>query len=393
MTREVAPEASALAGRHVLLVVNDAKMFLQSRLPVARAAEVAGASVGVVAPEGPAVEAVRGAGFACHVLPLSRRGMNPWTEAGSLAALIRLYRAQRPDLVHHFTIKPVLYGGVAARAAGVPAVVDTITGLGYVFTSQARRARVLRLVVLAGYRLALSHPRIRVVFQNEADRSLLAASGVLKGRATEIIPGSGIHLGRFPAIPEPQGVPRVVLPSRMLWDKGVAEFVEAAGRLRKQGVAGTFVLVGDTDPGNPSAIPAERLRAWAREGVVDWLGWRDDMPEVLASAHVVCLPSYREGFPRVLMEAAACGRPVVATDAPGCRDVVEAGRTGLLVPPRDAVALAEALELLLVDPVRRAAMGKEARALAERRFSADEVAAATIRLYAGLLAGARQGAR
>jgi glycosyltransferase involved in cell wall biosynthesis len=258
--------------------------------------------------------------------------------------------------------------------------------MGSMFLASGAAARFRASAVRQLLRAATSGRGHWFIFQNEADRAEFAARGIGHPDRTVLIPGSGVDLQRFQASAEPPGVPVVVLPARMLRDKGVAEFVDAARRLRRARVPARFALVGAQDPDNPSALSREELEAWVREGVVEWWGHRADMPEVYRGCHVVCLPSYREGRPKALLEAAAAGRCVVTTDVPGCRDCVEHGTSGLLVPPRDAGALADALTMLLADPARRAAMGREARLRAERDFGVEAVVDATLALYRRCLA-------
>jgi glycosyltransferase involved in cell wall biosynthesis len=303
-----------------------------------------------------------------------------------LLALFRLYRGLKPDLVHHITHKPVLYGSLAARLVGVPAVVNAISGLGYAFVAEGWRADRRRQLMMTLYRMALRHPRMRVIFQNREDVALFEAAGVVRADQVVLIPGSGVDLSRFKPSPEPEGTPVVVLPARMLWDKGVGDFVAAARLLRQRGVVFRALLAGESDPGNPRSIPRDQLAGWAAEGAVEWDGYRDDMARVLADCHVVCLPSsYREGVPKALLEAAAAGRPIVTTDVPGCRDVVTPGENGLLVPPRNPAALAEALEMLIASPALRVRFGSRGRARAERDFGDAAVVTTTLRVYHALL--------
>lgn len=370
----------------LLFVVNDAAYFLSHRLPVAQAAQEVGFEVHVATPEGPATSAIVDEGLTYHPVPLTRKGVNPWQELGSIVALVCLYRKLQPDIVHHVTIKPVLYGGIAARLARVPAVVNAVTGLGYVFIARGFKSSLLRSAVKLGYKVALGHRNQRVIFQNPDDSALFLDAGIVTIRDTVLIKGSGVDTSIFTPLPEVRGTPLVVLASRMLWDKGVGEFVEAASMLRAKGVHARFALVGDTDPGNPSAIPVSQLDAWRKSGVVEWWGRCDDMPTVFAQSHVVCLPSaYGEGVPKVLIEAAACGRAIVTTDTPGCREIVRHGKNGLLVPVRNSKALADALQKLIENPELRARMGKRGREIAVTEFAQERVVDETLRVYQELL--------
>ena len=361
-------------------------------MTLACAARDAGFDVHVACPVGNPAKHLAAEGFPFHAIPLDRCGVNPIHELATLASLIRVYKRVRPDLVHHLRLKPVLYGSLAARFTGVPTVVNLLTGLGYLFTSNSRAARLLRQLVMLACRVAFSHPNQRLVLQNPDDRDLLLRHGVLPVEKTLLINGSGVDTDRFSPRPEPVGPPVIMLASRMLWDKGVGEFIQAARILRDSGLKARFVLVGDTDAANPSAIPLVRLHEWNNSGVIEWWGPRADMSDALNQAHIVCLPSIREGLPRILAEAASCGRPLVATDAPGCREVVRNGDNGLLVPLRDSRSLARTLRLLVENAALRQAMGARSRERALREFSVSLVISQTLGLYSLLLGiGSSQG--
>ncbi|MBX3192217.1 MAG: glycosyltransferase family 4 protein [Labilithrix sp.] len=370
----------------LLIVVNDATFFLSHRLPLAVGARAAGFDVHVATPRDVASKQIESAGFPLHPFPLTRRGTSPASEAKAIASLVALYRAVRPDVAHHVTAKGILYGGIAARVVGVPAVVHAVSGLGYVFISESARARALRSAIRAAYRVVTSHPNCAVIFQNDDDRRTFGAA--IRTKRVVMIRGSGVDLGTFRPTPLPAGPPVVVLPSRMLWHKGVAEFVEAARLLRARGVSARFALVGGIDPGNPAAVPRATIDAWVSEGCVEWWGMRGDMPEVLASSTLVCLPSYREGMPKSLLEACAAGRGIVTTDVPGCRDVVGGGDHGVLVPARSGKALADALGPLLCDGAALERMGLAAARTASS-YAIETVIERTIALYRELLEVAR----
>lgn len=372
----------------LLFVVNNPAFFLSHRLPIAQAAREEGWEVHVATPERDGADAVRRHGFVFHTVPMDRSKGRPWRELGTVLALHRLYRRLRPDLVHHVTIKPVLYGTVAARWAGVPAVVNAISGMGYVFLSRGMKGALVRALVHAAYRFSLRHPRLRVIFQNPDDRAYFASRKLVREVDAVLIKGSGADTDAFRPAPEPAGDPTVVLAGRMLWDKGVGEYVRAAALLRPRHLRARFVLVGDPDPGNPASIPRHWLEEAQRSGHVEWWGHRDDMAAVLGGAHVVCLPSYREGLPKVLIEAAACGRPIVATDAPGCREIVRHGENGLLVPLRDDAGLAQAIDRLLSEPELRSRLGRRGREMVEEEFSLEHVVGRSLELYRELFGAA-----
>lgn len=365
----------------LLFVVNVDWFFLSHRLPLARAARDAGFEVVIAADDSGKSGEILGEGFGFVPFPFSRRGGAITEELWVLFQLLRLYRRLRPALIHHVTVKPVLYGSLAARALDNTAVVNAISGLGYTFISE-ERATVLRAVTKVLYKVALRRARTRNIFQNPSDLGTFVDMRLARRDQTALVRGSGVDCSLFHPTPEPEGVPIVVLPSRMLWDKGVREFVEAARRVREEA---RFVLVGDSDPGNFAAIPVQQLRDWVREGVVEWWGHRDDMPQVYSGVNLVVLPSYREGLPKVLLEAAASARAVVATDVPGCREIARHGVNGLLVPPRDGAALARAIQDLLRSPELREKFGRAGRDIAVAEFAEGIVVKQTLGLYRELL--------
>ena len=355
---------------------------MSHRLPIAQAARDAGYDVHVATALTLAPADIEQHGFTLHPLDIDRRSANPWQGLKLLMALWRLMIELKPAVVHLVTIKPVLFGGLAARMARVPLVIAAISGLGFVFTARGLYAVLRRAIVLNLYRLALSRPGVRVIFQNTDDQSLLQRYAGLRTEQAVQIRGSGVDLGSWPARPVPEGAPMVLMPSRLLLDKGVIEFVQAARRLR--GYRNTrFVFVGDIDTGNPTSLTHQQIQDWVAEGVVEWWGHRRDMAEVFAQAHLVVLPSYREGLPKVLIEAAASGRAVVTTDVPGCRDAIDPGRTGLLVEARNTEALAQAIRTLLDDPSCLRAMGEAGRRWAEQVFDVREVVSRHLAIYGG----------
>jgi glycosyltransferase involved in cell wall biosynthesis len=341
----------------------------------------------------PIDETVRGldlAGATLHDVPERRGRPSPLAELTYFLTLLRLVRRLRPDLLHAVTIRPVIYGGIAARLARVPALVLSITGLGYLFIGTDVLARILRPLGELAYGCALRHPDCVAIFENSEDRDLFVRQGLVGQARTRVWVGGGIDLDVVHASPEAgDNETLVVLPARLLVDKGVREFAGAARALRVSHGDVRFVLAGEVDPGNPATLSRCEIEGWVEEGVVEWWGWRDDMPDVIRRAAVICLPSYREGAPMALIEAAALGRPVVATDVPGCRQVVVDGETGILVPPRDTLALAAALSSLLGDATLRRRMGQAARSHAEIHFSQTLAVGRLLELYSGLLAHRR----
>ena len=363
----------------LLFVVTEDWYFVSHRLPLALAAQKAGFGVAVATRVGKYGETILAAGIRLIPFGLSRRRGNPFRE---VIALVRLYHRERPDIVHHVALKPVLYGAFAARLAGVPHVVNAIAGLGWLFTSSGLAVRTVRPVICRLLVWLLGSPHSRTIVQNPDDFGLMIKMGVPEDRL-RLIRGAGVDTGVFtPALESPPEPVTVLFSARMLWAKGVGEFVEAARLLTQAGVKARFVLVGEPDANSPASVPMATLHAWHGQNGVEWWGHRDDMPAMFHAAHIACLPSfYREGLPKVLLEAAACGLPIVTTDAPGCREIVRDGDNGFLVPVRDAQALALALRSLIDNAALRAKMGQRAREIVLVEFSQERVIAETLAVY------------
>ena len=372
--------------RTLLFVVNVDWFFLSHRLPIALEAMRQGYQVHIATGLTDKLGELERHGLVVHSLGLDRSSAGLGNAWRTMVQMWQVFRAVQPDVVHLVSIKPVLLGGLVARLAGVPAVVAAVSGLGFVFIAHGAKAAVRRWLVGGLYRVALGHHNLKVVFQNPDDRASLSKLAHLPDSKIAMIRGSGVELTQYSGTPLPLGVPVVLLAARLLADKGVREFVQAARLLKQQCVSARFCLVGSIDPANPASLADAELTQWASEGVLELWGQRSDMPRVLAAAQVVVLPSYYgEGLPKVLIEAAACGRAVVTTDHPGCRDAIDPGVTGLLVPVRNAEALADALKGLINDPARCQAMGNAGRALAESAFDVQQVVAAHLRIYQELI--------
>lgn len=375
-------------GTRVLIIVNIPAFFLSHRLPIARAAAAAGYEVHVATGPGKGAAEIEAQGFRHHNLALSRTGTNPFAELAGFMSILAMLHRLRPHVLHVVTIKPVLYGGIASRLAPVAGVVAAISGLGSMFAGDRNRAGRFRSRALGwAYRAALGKRVLRVVFQNMQDRQVLMDLTHLPLSKTRLLRGSGVDLAQFVPVPELPGPPIMLFASRLLLNKGVGEFIQAARILRQRGVDGRFWIAGALDAPSPDVISAAELHAAADENIVTLLGHRRDMPQLLNHVHAMVLPSYYgEGIPKVLLEAAACGRPVITTDHPGCRDAITPGETGLLVPVRDAEALADAMQKLIEDDELRLRMGQAGRQLAEAEFSDAAVARAHLEFYAELLA-------
>jgi glycosyltransferase involved in cell wall biosynthesis len=375
----------------VLLVGNDADYFLTHRLPLALQLAELGYDLHVALPYERGDARFERRPFLVHRIALRRGGVHAGEELRTFLELFRLYRRVRPQIVHHVTLKPTLYGGFAARLTGVPIVVNAMTGLGFVFTSSTLKARLIRMVAQWPLRVACHRRNVTMIFQNPEDLRTFADLGISYRESSVLIRGSGVDTRVFtPGRRGTTGQPVVMVVSRMLWDKGIAEFVAAARALKEAGTSARFVLVGGTDP-NPSSVPEAELRRWCEHGLVEWWGKRDNMPDIWRQADVACLPSYAEGLPKTLLEAAATGLPLVATDIPGCREIAREGVTGILVRKGDAVSLAAALRRLIESPELRREFGANARAVAEREFTVQSVIEQTLDVYQSRLSAIAPG--
>lgn len=349
----------------------------------------------LVSPPGEYGPRLRALGLRWQPLWMDRRSVNPLSESALLLRVARLLRHERPALLHNFTIKCAVYGSLAARMARVPARINAVDGLGYVFASSDRKARLLRPVVRRLLRSALRGRGTQLILQNPDDKAAFEAFKLIESGHLALIPGAGVDCMRY--VPRRgraacrDRLPCVLLAARLLWEKGIAEYAEAARLLHAEGRRVRFLLAGTPDPGNPAAVPEATLRGWVEEGLIEWLGHISDMRALYAAVDIVALPSYyREGVPTSLTEGAACGLPLVTTDMPGCREVVKDGEDGLLIPPRDAGALAGAIARLLDSRELAQRLGDAARAKALAMFDERIVIQRTLDVYRALLSRPRR---
>ena len=298
--------------------------------------------------------------------------------------ILDIIRLGAPNIVHLVTIKPVLLGGIASRLLNVPSVVYAVSGLGYVFLKKGAMAFIMRKIILYFYQLAFRHKNKCVIFQNNNDQSTLTKISLLSSNEVELINGSGVDLSVFTQQPFDSGVPIIILAARLLKDKGVKEFVEAAKLVNINNNRARFALVGEPDFHNPASIQRSELDNWEREGIIELWGHREDMEKVISLSTIVVLPSYREGFPKILIEAAACGRPIVTTDVPGCRDAIDKDITGVIVPVQDYVELAKKISFLLDHPILCRKMGNAGRIRAEEIFDINKVVQKHMKIYEDL---------
>ena len=372
--------------KRLLFIVSEDWYFVSHRLHLAAAAKQAGLRVGVLTRVSTHRQRIEDAGIEVFDWKLSRRSQNPFLELRAIWGVLRALQVFGPDLIHAVALKPVLYSSLASRVLGLRRHVFAMGGLGFAFASDRWISRQMRPVVVLVLRLALAGSYTRLILQNPYDLELLTRAGVIDAERVRLIRGAGVDTETFRPLPEQEGPPLVILPARMLWDKGVAEFVSCSSILKARGLRARFALVGEPDLHNPECVPVSQLKQWADAGVVEWWGRRDDMPAVFSQAHVVCLPSsYGEGLPKVLLEAASCARPIVTFDVPGCREIVTHGENGFLVPLRDVKQLGEAIAMLVNDPILRQKMGALGRNKVCRDFSQEQVAAETLSVWNELL--------
>ncbi|ROP83076.1 glycosyltransferase involved in cell wall biosynthesis [Stella humosa] len=365
----------------LLYLVTEDWFFWSHRTPIARAARDAGFRVVVATREDAHGDRIRGEGFELVPIKLRRTNVNPLAEMAAIGDLVDIYRREKPAIVHQVAIKPVVYGTWAAARAGVPAVINALDGLGFVYGSQRLSAKVLRPPVGLLLRWALNRPNVHVHLQNDDDRATMEKAGALRHGRVSIIRGAGVDLDHFAPLPEPDGPFAVGMAARMIHEKGIGDLVEAARRATAAGTPVKVILAGAPDTGNPTAISEAELQGWAAEGLVDWWGFQTDVRPLWAAAHVAALPSSGEGLPKALLEAAACRRPLLATDVAGNREVVLPGETGLRVAYQDVAALTEALVRFARDPEARRRMGAAARRMVETAFSEEVVVRETLALY------------
>jgi len=374
------------AGRKKLLfVVNSSNYFLSHRSNIASSAKKQGFQIHVASPKDDGSKKLEQEGFFHHDIFLSRSGRKILGEIKTLINIYTTVKKINPDLLHLITIKPVIYGGIVSLFFNVKGVISAVPGLGYSYITKGIRASIFRFFLASLYRIAFRKNSLKVIFQNEEDREIISKASRLNQDKITLIKGSGVNLNKYSYSPIPKGRPIISMASRLQKDKGVNEYCEAAKILKEQGVQADFYFIGSLDSNYASEIEEKKLLEWKESKVVKFLGYREDINSLFHKSSIVVLPSYREGFPKVLQEAAACGRPVIASDVPGCRDVVRDGVTGFLISPIDPKVLAKKIGYLLSNKVLLKKMGKEARELAEREFSSDEVIKKHLKIYQDFL--------
>ena len=367
--------------KKLLFICNVDWFFISHRLPIALQAIKDGWDVYLATGVTDKKDYLEGVGLKVYDVPIKRSSVSLLDELRLFHSLNKVVKLVRPDVVHSITIKCVIYGGLISRIHKIEKKVASISGLGYTFIEQSYKARVLRIIVKVLYKLALC-PSTKVIFQNESDKSIFVDNRLIASYQCLLIRGSGVDLNKFQYKPEPNSLKTVIFLARLLKDKGLIEFCTAAETLQNK-VKARFVLVGELDPENPNSITKVELSRYIDEGIVEHWGYSRNVESVIHMSHIMVLPSYREGLPKSLLEAAACGRAVITTDVPGCRDAIEKNKTGLLVKVKSSDELVKAILKLLSDDSLRISFGKAGRQLAEESFNIDDVVATHMTIYRG----------
>lgn len=368
----------------LIYVVNNPAFFLSHRLQLAIRAKECGFRVIVFAPKSPEISEISRLGFEIEELKLNRKNINPLGELRTLFDLFLKFKKWKPSIVHGISTKPVIYTSIVGYLCNVPNFVQTITGLGYSFTRGGFAGLLLRSIVGLLYKISFYRKNIKVVFQNHDDCRYFIENKWISPEKSEVVRGSGVDLSKYTVTEIPDGVPQILFPSRLLSDKGLYELVNACRVLHSEGIEFKLVLSGPIDENSRAGVTESQIRKWESLGYIKWIGNQTNMVPIYRMSHIICLPSYREGLSLSLLEAAASGRPIVTTDVPGCRDIVENGRSGFVVPAKEVKPLAEALRVLIKDSELRISMGKRGRQLVMNEFSLDSVVEKTITYYPGL---------
>jgi len=366
----------------IIYFVSEDWYFYSHRLPIAREAFNKGFKVVVATRINKHEDLIKSEGFELYPISINRGSLNPLSDLKTIFSLYKCYKKYNPDIVHQVAIKPVIYGTIVARLFGSIKIINAITGLGFVFVSDSIKAKIIRFFVHKMFRSLFSIKNLSLILQNKDDLNYFVTNNLMDENRISVIRGSGVNIETFvnSKIKKPIQ-PTIMLASRMLWDKGVGEFAKAAKIIKEQRLNVRFVLVGGTDSKNPSSISINQINEWTSSGVLEYWGKRADMVNVLNQSSIVCLPSYREGLPKVLLEAASCEKPIIATNVPGCREIVRAGENGILVEPKDVESIEKAIKYLVENPKEIEKMGKKGRQIVVENFSEKIVVSETLKLY------------
>ena len=373
--------------KKLLILVNYLSFFLSHRLPIANALLNKGyeVTIGYGELRGADPKSLEEKGFKVNFVPIQPGGINFFRDLKTLYYIWKFFKKVKPDIVHLVTIKPYLYGGIVSRFIGIPSLVSAVSGLGTLFVSENLKTKIIRVFLYPIYKFAFNHKNQKVIVQNEDDFKTLVDWGVLKSSKVKLLKGSGVELKNFFNLEEPKGIITISFAGRLLKDKGVFEFISAARIVKERGIQARFFLAGDLDENNPSGINLDDLKKINFDACVEIIGYQNNISNLYERTHIVCLPSYREGLPKSLIEAAAAARSIVTTDVPGCRHVVIPNVTGILVPPKDQFKLADALQWLIEHPSERKAMGKAGRKFAEKEFPIEKIIQNHLEIYQDLL--------
>lgn len=378
--------------KKILILVNQLSFFISHRLPIAEAALAEGFDVviayGEVGRIGTDPNLLEQKGFKTKYISMYRGGTNLFNDLKTCFYIWKFFKKEKPDIVHLIANKPYLYGGIISRILRVPSLLSTISGLGTLFVSKDLKIRFLRFILNPIYKLTFNHKNQIIIIQNKSDLKELVEWGVLNPIKTKLLKGSGVKIENYTHLDEPSGTPIICFAARLLRDKGVYEFISAGRLLKKRGIKVRLLLAGDLDENNRSGLSADDLAKLKEEASIEVLGYQKDIPKLYSKSHIICLPSYREGLPKSLIEAAAASRAIVTTDVPGCRDSIISGKTGLLVPVKDHIKLADALQWLIEHPKERIAMGQAGRKLAEKEFIIEKIVKKHIEIYKELISKA-----
>ena len=369
----------------ILYVITEDWFFQSHFLDRAKFIVASGGTVGVATRFSIHEEELRNLGFELFPIDFSRRGLNPITEFLTALKIRKIVRRFKPDIAHNVALKPVVTGTFGELLGRQGVVINALVGMGYIFTSTDTRASVVKPFLSRILKSLLRSKSVHVVIENPDDLNSLVDDGFVRQSQISLIRGAGVDLNAFPFQPEVTGPVVVTMVSRILRDKGVLEFIDSASQLQSKMPEVKFQIIGEPDLGNPSAIEQSEIDSWESLPNVKYLGRRSDIADILKGSHIVCLPSYREGLPKSLLEALSSGRPIITTDVPGCREVCEDGVNGLLIPARDSIALSDAIEKLAINPELRQAMGRAGRMRAESEFSSELVCTQTLDLYRRLM--------
>ena len=373
--------------KKVLILVNYLSFFISHRLPIAEALLAKGFEVFIGYGElrGADPKILEQRGFKVYFIPMQPGSFNLLNDFKTFYYIWSFFKRVKPDIVHLVTIKPYLYGGIISRLCGVQGLITAVSGLGTLFVNKDLKSKLIRLLLYPIYKLAFNHLNQKIIVQNKDDLKVLVNWGVLNLSKVKLLKGSGVNLENFTNLDEPSGTPTVCFAARLLRDKGFYEYVSAVRLLKERGIKAEFLLAGDLDINNPTGLKLKDLNKIRDEGYVKIIGYQKDIATLYAKSHIICLPSYREGFPKSLIEAAAAGRAVVTTDVPGCRDAIIPNKTGLLVPIKDSQKLADALQWLIENSKERIAMGKAGRNFAEKEFQIEKIILNHLDIYQDIL--------